>query len=311
MAELYSKPLHLEDTKHCTPCKTKDRKTKPEHYCTECEAYYCEECFELHTRVPYLAKHIVLKHGDIDVWSRDQYMCSTHGKNLEFFCKEHKMLCCHVCISLKHRSCTDMEYISESAMQSNLKDHIKKMNEKIVDQLQMIESHTGGIRKKAVTNQLSKTEYIKELESFRSRIKAMFDSLLEKAFEEMNERFDKNTKYADNSNRKLGRSKSRLNDLQQQLKSTTVGKEVLVYISLKRGENLIEEISKELSNIDLSADNDFYKPVIDEKIEKYVKELQKIAFLEDEKMRQECVASEDCRKEDFKAGGKIFIIKVN
>ena len=95
--------IYTEDINYCTPCKTKDKKTKCEYYCTDCEAYYCEECFELHPRVPYLAKHTVLKHGDIDVWSTAQYKCTTHGKNFEFFCKEHNALCCHVCISLKHR----------------------------------------------------------------------------------------------------------------------------------------------------------------------------------------------------------------
>ncbi|XP_060577221.1 E3 ubiquitin/ISG15 ligase TRIM25-like, partial [Ruditapes philippinarum] len=292
MAYSDRKTIDMDDTKHCTPCKTRDKKTKAEYYCTDCEAYYCEECFELHPRVPYLAKHIVLKHDDIDVWSRDQYKCSTHGKNLEFFCKEHKMLCCHVCISLKHRACTNMDYILEEAMKICLEDDKEKMMKQIEEQLQIIESSFGKIKRKAETNQTSKTEYIEDLESFRSRVNAMFDSLVEKAFGEMNEQYDKNTKYSENVREKLVRFEGKLKNLKQQIKSSTVGKEALVYISLQRGEELIEEFSKELSKIDFSVKKEKYKPVIDEKIEGYVKGLAQIAVLEDDKMREECVASD-------------------
>ncbi|XP_060556922.1 E3 ubiquitin/ISG15 ligase TRIM25-like, partial [Ruditapes philippinarum] len=294
----------MEVTKHCTPCKTKDKESKAEYYCTDCEAYYCEECFELHPRVPYLAKHIVLKHDDIDVWSRDQYKCSTHGKTLEFFCRDHKMLCCHVCISLKHRSCTNMDYIQEEAMKKCLEDNKGKMMKQIEEQIQIIESSFDKVKRKVETNQTSKMEYIEKLQAFRSRINAMFDSLEEKAFGEMGEKFDQNTNYSENVSEKLVRFGGKLKDLKQQIKSSTVGKEALVYISLQRGEELIEDISRELSKIDFSIEKEKYKPVIDETIEGYVKGLAQIAVLEDDKMREECVAS------DVYPGDKIKITEV-
>ncbi|XP_060554713.1 E3 ubiquitin/ISG15 ligase TRIM25-like [Ruditapes philippinarum] len=288
----------MEDTKHCTPCKTKDKETKPEFYCTDCEAYYCEDCFELHLRVPYLAKHIVLKHDDIDIWSRDQYKCTSHGKNLEFFCKEHTMLCCHVCISLKHRSCTDMEYILESAMQNNLEDDVKDMMRQIEEQLRIIESCADKVREKTESNQTSRSGYIKELESFRSRINEMFDSLIEKSFEEVKEKFDQNDYYSDNVRQTLTRFEGKLKEFEQLLKSTAVGKEPLVYISLKRAEILVAEFSRELSKLDFSSDKEKYKPVIDDTIEGYVKNIKQIAVIEDERMIQERVASESLSEKD-------------
>ncbi|XP_060552139.1 E3 ubiquitin/ISG15 ligase TRIM25-like [Ruditapes philippinarum] len=292
MAHSDCKTSDMEDTKHCTPCKTKDKNTKAEYYCTDCEAYYCEECFELHPPVPYLAKDIVLKHEDIAVWSRDQYKCSTHGKNIEFFCRDHKMLCCHVCISLKHRSCTNMDYIQEEAMKQCLDDDKANMMKQTEEQLRIIELNYDKVKQKAETNQASRTEYIVELESFRSRIKEMFDSHMDKAVEVTNEKFDQNTKNSENIYEKLVCFKNRLKNLKQQLKSSTIGKEALVSISLQRGEELIEEISNELSSIDFSIEQEKYKPVIDGTIEEYLEGLDQIAIPQDEKMMKECIASE-------------------
>lgn len=95
-------PIIIEDKKYCTPCK-KTGQVTAQYYCTDCEAYYCESCFEFHTRIPMLAKHIVLKGKDIDVWADLPYKCHTHDKTYEFFCGKHETLCCHICVSLQHR----------------------------------------------------------------------------------------------------------------------------------------------------------------------------------------------------------------
>ncbi|XP_053389343.1 uncharacterized protein LOC128552339 [Mercenaria mercenaria] len=284
----------VEDSKHCTPCKTKDKKIESQYYCTDCEAYYCEDCFELHPRVPYLAKHIVLKHDDIAVWSNLQYKCTTHDKNLEFFCGEHKLLCCHVCVSLKHRACANMEYVLESAKNICLNDEIKTMIQHTQEKLDKIESYADKIRHKTEVNENSKEEYIKELEGYRSRLNKMFDVLMKNALDEMNERVDRNSKYSEEMTKELKNFGKELQDLKHQLTTSTAGKEVLIYISLKRGESLVEEITKTLSEINITTDKDNFKPVFDNKVEEYVRNVKQIAYLEDEQMRQEAVSSKEC-----------------
>ncbi|XP_053388570.1 E3 ubiquitin-protein ligase TRIM9-like [Mercenaria mercenaria] len=291
-----SKALNIivEDSKHCTPCKTKDKKIESKYYCTDCEAYYCEECFELHPRVPYLAKHIVLKHDDIAVWSNLQYKCTTHDKNLEFFCGMHKVLCCHVCVSLEHRSCADMEYILESAKNICKSDEIKTMIQGTQEKLDKIESYANKIKQKTEVNEQSKEEYIKELEEYRTKLNKMFDDLMKNALVEMNERVDRNAKYSEEMTQELKNFEQELQELKHQLTTATAGKEVLIYISLKRGENIIEEITRKLSEIDITTDKDNFKPVLDNTIQEYIGNIKQIVYLEDEQMRKEAVSREKC-----------------
>jgi hypothetical protein len=190
-----------------------------------------------------------------------------------------------------------MDYIQVEAMNKSLEDDKERMMKQTEEQLQKIELNYDKINQKEETNQTSKTEYIKELELFRSRISAMFDSLMEKSFGEMNEKFDQNTKYTESMRGKLVRFEGRLKNLKQQLNSATTGKEALIYISLQRGKELMEDITKELSTIDFSIKKENFKPVIDDAIEEYVKGLEQIAVVEDEQMRQECISSEWCIEE--------------
>ncbi|XP_053399906.1 uncharacterized protein LOC123559132 isoform X2 [Mercenaria mercenaria] len=104
----------LKIDKLCTPCN--DKRVPADRFCIECGAFLCMHCSQnFHAAIPALAKHVILKDDEIDVWGQLQYKCETHDQMFTFFCKGHDVLCCAVCIQLKHSLCRQKEYIQTAA----------------------------------------------------------------------------------------------------------------------------------------------------------------------------------------------------
>jgi hypothetical protein len=96
----------------CNPCTAKENKTMTEaqHYCPICEEYYCEECVTFHKRKALLRYHTLYGKSDMDKWgqrltsSKLKEKCVKHPtESIIMVCLRCNELCCHVCISIKHR----------------------------------------------------------------------------------------------------------------------------------------------------------------------------------------------------------------
>lgn len=276
----------------CTPCRKTEKNAVSKYYCTDCEAYFCEPCFQFHTRIPLLEKHIVLKGSDIGIWSKLPYKCKTHDKSYEFFCGTHGSLCCHICVSLQHRSCSDMEYIPEKAKSICTKQEFKDMKTNTDKEIKEIVSCKEKFDKKAIIIKNSKEKCIKTLKEQRKVINDLFDSLERKTVEYMDIKCNENNKFINRGNSEIQVYMQELVHLKEQLDTATPEKEVLVFISLKKGEKTLSDIKQKLSKLDASPNKDEYQLVTHSEIERFIQNLPDLGYIEDEQSRQDS-ASDD------------------
>ena len=80
-------------------CSLKEHgETKAKCFCQECRTYMCNECESIHLRL--CPNHHTYK-SDKDIKEIFTGFCKEerHNDELEYFCKNHNILCCSACIA--------------------------------------------------------------------------------------------------------------------------------------------------------------------------------------------------------------------
>ena len=94
----------------CSPCQKKNKHTEGEHYCMECQYYYCSKCVAIHN-------DFISPHHTIIVKSDSKFnelagsfkpavpteRCLLHKTELvDMYCTEHEKVGCSACMTLEH-----------------------------------------------------------------------------------------------------------------------------------------------------------------------------------------------------------------
>ena len=121
-----------EDAKKCSFKKHKDKEAT--NYCYNCKVYLCNKCADYHKGL--LKNHQIV---ELDEISDETFtgLCKeeNHNLKLEYYCKNHNILCCGLCISKikgngngQHNEC-DICLIKDikEEKKSKLKDNIKAL----------------------------------------------------------------------------------------------------------------------------------------------------------------------------------------
>ena len=96
-----------------------------EIYCTKCEKYYCIEC-EVGIHETFFSEHadfVIQDIGDGDIFTGK---CETHKDYpLDYFCNDHKRLCCAKCRSEigAHTKCDVVPFESLNCISEEKKTH--------------------------------------------------------------------------------------------------------------------------------------------------------------------------------------------
>ena len=100
-------------------------------YCQDCKIYICKKCSNLHQEL--FKKHLTYNIDNTKEIFINKCKENEHNIKLEFYCKNHKQLCCAVCISKiktngfgQHKDC-DVCILQEikEEKKNKLKDNIK------------------------------------------------------------------------------------------------------------------------------------------------------------------------------------------
>ncbi|KAK3605764.1 hypothetical protein CHS0354_033967 [Potamilus streckersoni] len=128
----------------CDSCLYTGTSYKAKTFCTVCKEALCTSCDKVHRKNKATRNHNIL---DISQVSTDPELavsfsggvtCSDHlDKDIEYYCKGHNVMCCHICSFDKHKGCTDILKIS---------DHVHELlvqNEpqSAADRMQQLEEH--------------------------------------------------------------------------------------------------------------------------------------------------------------------------
>ena len=66
-------------------------------YCPECKNYFCNKCLNFHAEI--LENHRPINLNQKNEIFIDKCKEEKHNDKLEFYCKEHNVLCCVACTS--------------------------------------------------------------------------------------------------------------------------------------------------------------------------------------------------------------------
>ena len=100
-------------------------------FCPECKIYMCNKCENLHSSL--FKKHLLNKLNKSEEIFNGICREENHQKQLEFFCKDHNLLCCGLCLcKIKakgygaHKDCnvSEIEKIKDEK-KNKLKENIK------------------------------------------------------------------------------------------------------------------------------------------------------------------------------------------
>jgi hypothetical protein len=167
-----------DETKKCSFKEHEDKEAT--NYCYNCKLYLCDECADYHKGL--LENHLI---DNLDNISNETFtgLCKeeNHNLKLEYYCKNHNILCCGLCICKikgngngQHNEC-DICLIKDikEDKKSKLKDNIEKL-EKFLDELD-----------ETSKNMKITPEKVKE---YKDKLKTEMKDVFEKIRTELNDR---------------------------------------------------------------------------------------------------------------------------
>ncbi|KAL4237555.1 E3 ubiquitin ISG15 ligase trim25 [Mactra antiquata] len=282
--------ISQEGNRYCTPCKSEEVNQHSDIYCMDCEAFFCQDCFKFHMKVPTLAKHTILKNEDINIWKDIPYKCNKHGQRFDYYCVEHSELCCQVCVSLQHRQCEKLEYIPEVCQKQKLETN--ELREKTNESLKGMDFEERTLKEKVELNDKSKADSECKVTDFRHKMTTLLDKLETHARVAIEERYLSNKKSLEDMELYVKRMKDYLIGLEKRLTSEISDKQNLAYISHKLGIKRVTELEQTLSSIKMSLPEMRYKFAVDTSLEKYVKQVDTIGRIEANTYRNVLLSSE-------------------
>ncbi|XP_045174686.2 uncharacterized protein LOC123535981 [Mercenaria mercenaria] len=105
----------------CDPCLSDGQHEDAHGNCVDCKEYLCKNCLKFHQKTKALNHHQLLNIDNMGEQKSPSTTsqacpekCTRHAdKVIQFFCREHKELGCHVCMTIDHRTCK-IDYIPDT-----------------------------------------------------------------------------------------------------------------------------------------------------------------------------------------------------
>lgn len=125
----------------CGPCLIDHKDNEACMFYVECNDMLCDSSVAIHRRFPMMRNQKKVVSTDKEQFEFTAKLlsdkCEQHeGKHLETFCMIHDKLCCSVCVSLSHRHCDGLVYLTEYTREKTIKDALKK-NVKAIESLKI------------------------------------------------------------------------------------------------------------------------------------------------------------------------------
>ncbi|XP_058600715.1 E3 ubiquitin-protein ligase TRIM39-like isoform X2 [Onychostoma macrolepis] len=144
-----------------------DIKMKALKMCLVCQSSYCETHLEPHQRVAHLKKHKLID----PLENLECYICQTHGKPLELFCRDDQTCVCLLCGMKDHKNHNTVAVEEESGER---KPQLMKVQTDVRQMIQERMKRIQDIRHlKEVKNESSEKEKAESTELFTGLIRSI------------------------------------------------------------------------------------------------------------------------------------------
>ncbi|XP_060567926.1 uncharacterized protein LOC132726608 [Ruditapes philippinarum] len=167
----------------CIPCDRDGVRVPAKGYCSTCKEHLCDTCYKHHKKQTPSRHHILLDQDSMPTTPsvpivKDEFdSCDDHeDEKLKFYCKDHDIVACSVCVSLNHRLCT-VEYIPK------LSEHIldsEELNEILAEMKALEDNYKSQIKRvkdeiKAISQ--NHDDVTKAIHQFRKEINTRLDEM--------------------------------------------------------------------------------------------------------------------------------------
>ncbi|XP_056335772.1 E3 ubiquitin-protein ligase TRIM39-like [Danio aesculapii] len=133
-----------------------DRKLTALKSCLVCQSSYCETHLEPHLKAAGLRKHKLMD----PVSNLEDYICQTHQRPLELFCRDDQMCVCLQCVVTDHKTHRTVSLEEESKEKIQLMETQRHVQKMIQDRFKEIEDikHSAEARRRVYTELLELME---------------------------------------------------------------------------------------------------------------------------------------------------------
>ncbi|XP_060581963.1 uncharacterized protein LOC132738478 [Ruditapes philippinarum] len=167
----------------CIPCDRDGEREPAKGFCTTCNEHLCKTCYKHHKKPAPLRNHVLLDEYSMPTTptaslSQDDFdSCDDHqDKKQKYYCRDHDIVVCSVCVTLDHRTCK-VEYIPK------LSKHIldsEELNE-LMAEIESLEN-VCKLRIKRAKDEIkaiseNHDKVIKAIHQFRKEINTRLDDM--------------------------------------------------------------------------------------------------------------------------------------
>jgi hypothetical protein len=256
-------------------------------FCQECNKYMCQKCHYHHNEL--------FENHSLNILTKFIGLCpeESHSDNLEYFCKNHNILCCAACISKiqskgngLHKDCNvcNAEEIKEEKLQK-LKENIKSL-ENLSSQfdamMEEIKLNFKNVTKETTEKKIQNTfKNIKESINEREKeIMSKFDDLINNHYDEM---FLKEKQKYDSTLKKIEKSITKSKEIENELNDSnkykaSINECLIIEDNMKNLNKDLERIKNEIDVNRINSGIKFY-PGDDESINEFTEKLKKFGHI--------------------------------
>ncbi|CAG2188626.1 unnamed protein product [Mytilus edulis] len=127
----------------CEPCTNDNKQSSAENWCLECDEALCSDCTKHHKLSKATKTHHLMdfKQKSSCPSNISNLECVQHpGKQLEYFCTDHDVICCRECLAQTHKSCDKTVSLDTAAEHVKQSDVFTDCNERLCAYLKSIDS---------------------------------------------------------------------------------------------------------------------------------------------------------------------------
>ncbi|XP_069132442.1 tripartite motif-containing protein 2-like [Argopecten irradians] len=190
--------------------------------------------------------------------------CPKHKKEMDLFCEDHQSVCCSTCIAVTHRRCEEVTTLSEHGEKVRSSTQLQDMRSGLQNVAADMESLTEFIKTQTKHLDDGKDDVLKLMTDLRKRIDARLDKLQRDITDEVVTTYQEEKQKLDDMLHKCERMSKGIRTTQALSESDFMDTDDMQIVSvLQRGnmeikscKEIITQISKSLTNVEISLDCD-------------------------------------------------------
>ena len=238
----------------CDPCSEKKKKRLvAEKYCSDCEEKQCTECTEWHLRCKEFRSHHVIDLSSVGsrIPPSSKINCEKHTDvQIDYFCSQHDVVCCRVCLVDSHWSCESvlpLDSASKDVKNSSLLSDTLEEQDYMTETLQKMEVNRDENRKLL---KQKKSLIIKQISAAKSKVLKYLDDMEERLITEVGSVQEQNEEKINREKHEICQLTSILKDNKQELEFLKDhGSNNQLFLTLRKQITIIQKTDKKIHDM--------------------------------------------------------------